>query len=51
MPSKTDELRAQIALRLLKEQIRREREWRHPVNRLGRWLGGVARSVASGGWE
>lgn len=40
-----------ISRRLVDEAIRRERERRNPVNRAGRALHGLWRTIATGGWE
>lgn len=42
---------AEILVMRERERIRRAREYDHPVNRAGRALGGLWRSIASGGWE
>ena len=42
---------AQAAVLVVAEQIRERRAYHHPVNRAGRALGGLWRSIASGGWE
>lgn len=40
-----------VAREVVRDAIRRERARQHPINKAGRALGSVWRTIASGGWE